>query len=60
MAHVSYDNGDDSTNWIINSGSTHNMNDFANEFLNMKSEGYDDGLIVKGLVLGTKAYGIGS
>jgi len=36
------------------------MNGFANEFLNMKLEGCDDGLIVKGLVFGTKAYGIGS
>ena len=59
-AHVSYDNGDDSTNWIIDSGSTHHMNGFANEFLNMALEGYDDGLLVKGLVSGTKAYGIGS
>ncbi len=36
------------------------MNAFANEFLNMALEGYDDGLLVKGLVSGTKTYGIGS
>jgi hypothetical protein len=35
----SYANGDDSTNWIIDSESTHHMNGFANEFLNMKLEG---------------------
>ena len=60
VAKMSYDNGDDSTNWIIDSGSTYHMNGFANEFLNMKLKEYDDGLIVKGLVSGTKAYGIGS
>ena len=59
VAHVSYDNENDSTNWIIDSGSTHHMNGFANEFLNMTLEGYD-GLLVKGLVSGTQAYGIGS
>ena len=47
MAQVSYDNGDDSANWIIDSGSTHHMNGFANEFINMTLEGYDDGLLVK-------------
>jgi hypothetical protein len=57
---VSYDIGDHYTNWIIDSESTHHMNGFANEFLNMTLEGYDDGLLVKGLVSGTKAYGIGS
>ena len=36
------------------------MNDFANEFLNMILEEYDDVLRVKGLVYGTKASGIGS
>ena len=36
VAQVSYNNRDDSTNWIIDSGSTYNMNGFANEFLNMK------------------------
>jgi hypothetical protein len=36
------------------------MNGFANEFLNMTLEGYDDGLLVKELVSGTKAHGIGS
>jgi len=60
VAQVSYDNGDDSTNWIIDGGSTHHMNCCANEFLKMTLEGYDDGLIVKGLVPVTKAYGIGS
>ena len=60
VAQVSYDNGDDSTNWILDSGSTHYMNGFANEFLDMQLEGYDDGIILKGLVSGTKAYGIGS
>jgi hypothetical protein len=60
VAHVSYDIGDDSTNWILDSGSTHHINGFANEFFDMKLEGYDDGLIVKGLVSGTNAYGIGS
>ena len=29
VAQVSYDNGDDSTNWIIDSGSTHHMNGFC-------------------------------
>jgi len=57
---MSYDNGDDYTNWIIDSGSTHHMNGFANEFLNITLEGYDDGLLVKGLVSGTEARGIGS
>jgi len=47
VAQVSYDNGDDSTNWILDSGSTHHMNGFANDFLNMKLEGYDVGLLVK-------------
>ena len=60
MAQTSYDNQDDSNNWIIDSGSTHHMHDFANDFLNMKLKGYDDGLLVKGQVSGTKAYGIGS
>jgi hypothetical protein len=32
VAQVSYDNGDDSTNWILDSGSTHHMNGLANEF----------------------------
>ena len=32
VAQVSYDNGDDSTNWILDSGSTHYMNSFANDF----------------------------
>jgi hypothetical protein len=36
------------------------MNGFADEFFNLKLEGYDDGILVKGLVSGTKAYGIGS
>jgi hypothetical protein len=60
VAQVSYDNGDDYSNWIIDSGSTHHMNSCANDFLNMTLEGYDDGLLVKGLVSGTKAYGNGS
>jgi len=60
MAKVSYDNGDDSTNWILDSGSTRHMNCFAKEFFNVTLEGYDDGLLVKGLVSSTKAYGIGS
>jgi hypothetical protein len=59
VAQVSYNNGDDSNNLIIDSGSTHHMNGFANEFLNMTLEGYDYGLLVKGLVPVTKAYGIG-
>ena len=49
VAHGSYDHGDDSTNWIIDNGSTHNMNGFANEFLNMTLGGYADGLLVNGL-----------
>jgi hypothetical protein len=36
------------------------MNGFANDFFDMKLDGYDDGLLVKGIVSGTKAYGIGS
>jgi hypothetical protein len=57
---VSYDKGDNYTNWIIDGGSTHHMNGFANEFLNFLTlEGYDDGLFVNGLVFETKAYGIG-
>ena len=36
------------------------MNGHASEFLDMQLEGYDDGILVKGLVSGTKAYGIGS
>jgi len=36
------------------------MNGFANEFFNMQLEGYNDGLLVKDLVSGTQAYGIGS
>jgi hypothetical protein len=59
VAQVSYANGDGSTNWIIDSGSTYHMNGFANEFLNMKMKGYDNGLIVKGLVSGRKTFGIG-
>jgi len=34
------------------------MNSFADGFINMTLEGYDNGLLVKGLVSGTKAYGI--
>jgi len=60
VAQVSYDNGDDSTNWILDSGSTHHINGFANDFFSTKLEGYDDGLLVKGLVSGTNAYDIGS
>jgi hypothetical protein len=60
VAQVSYDNGNDTTSWIIDSGSTHRMNGFANEFLSMTFEGYDDGLLIKGLVSSTKAFGIGS
>jgi hypothetical protein len=33
VAQVSYDNGDEYTNWILDSGSTYHMNGFANEFL---------------------------
>ena len=36
VAQVSYDNGADSTNLILDSVSTHHMNGFANEFFNMK------------------------
>ena len=32
VAQVSYDVGDDFTNWILDSGSTHHMNGFANDF----------------------------
>jgi len=60
VAQLSHDNGDDSTNWILDSGSTHHMNGFANAFFSMKFKGYHDGLLVKGLVSGTKAYGIGA
>ena len=60
VAQVSYDSGNDSTNWRLDSGSTHHMNGFVSEFFDMKLEGYDDGILVKGLVAGTKAYGIGS
>jgi hypothetical protein len=60
VSHVLYDNADDSTNWIIACGSTQQMKGFASEFLNMTLEGYGDILLVKGLVSGTKAYGIGS
>jgi len=57
---MSYDNGDDSTNWILESGSTHHMNGCANDIFNMTLEGSDDGLLVKGITSSTKAYGIGS
>jgi hypothetical protein len=60
VAQVSYDNEDDSTRWIIGSGSTHHMNHFLDEFLNMTLEGYDDGVLVKGLVFDTKGYGVGT
>ena len=60
VTQVASDNGDDTTSLITDSGSTHHMNGFANEFFNMALEGYDDGLRVKGLVFGTKAHGIGS
>ena len=60
VAHVSYDSGDHSTNWILDSGSTHHMNGYADEIFNLKLEGYDDGILVKGLVSDTKAYDIGS
>ena len=33
VAHVSYASGHDSNNWILDSGSTHHMNGFANDFL---------------------------
>jgi len=36
------------------------MYGFANEFLNMTLEGYDDGLLVKRLVYDIEIYGIGS
>jgi hypothetical protein len=60
VAQVPYDNGDDSTNWIIDTRSTHHMNGFAIEFINMTLKGYDDGPLVKELVYGRKTYGIGS
>ena len=60
VARVSYDNGDYSPNKILDIGSIHHVNGFANDFFNMTLEGYDDGLLVKGIVFGTKAYGIGS
>ena len=61
VAQVSYDDGDDTTCWIIDSGSTYRMIIFTDEFLNLTLlEGYDDVLLVKGLVSCTKAYGIGS
>ena len=59
VAHVSYHNGNNSTCWIIDSGSTHHMNDFDNELINKTLEGYDDGDLAKGLLPSTKAYGIG-
>jgi hypothetical protein len=59
VAQEFFDNGDDYTNWILDSGSTHYMNGFANDIFDMKLEGYDDGLLVKGLVSVTKACGIG-
>ena len=37
-AHVSCDNGDDTSSWIIDSGSTHHMNGTVNDFLNMALE----------------------
>ena len=33
VAQVSYDTGDDSTNWILDSGSTHHIMAFLMEFL---------------------------
>ena len=47
---MSSDSGDNPTKWILDSGSTHHMNGFADDFFNLKLEGYDDGIIVKGLV----------
>ena len=60
VAQVAYDDGNDTTSWILDSGSTHHMNGFENDFLNLTSDGYVDGLMVKGLTSGTKAYGIGT
>ena len=60
VAQVAYDDGNDTTSWILDSGSTHHMNGFADEFLNLESDGYVDGVMVKGLTTGTKAYGIGT
>jgi hypothetical protein len=59
VAQVSYDNGDDTISWVIDNGSTHHMNGFAYEFLTVALEEYDDGLLIKGLVSGTTAYGNG-
>ena len=60
VTQVLYDNGDDYNNWIIDNGSIHHMNSCADEFLNMTLEGYDNGILVKGLASDTHAYGIGS
>jgi len=57
---MSYGNGDDTTSWVIDNGSTHHINGFGKEFLTMTLEGYDDGALVKGLTSGTNAYGIGT
>ena len=57
VAQVSYDGDNNANSWIIDTGSTHHMNGFANAFINIILEGYDDHALVKGLPSGTKAYG---
>ena len=47
VAQVSYDNGTDTTSWIIGSGSTHYTKGFAKIIFNMTLEGYDDCLLIK-------------
>ena len=50
---MSYDDVDDTTSWIIDRESTHNMNGFTNQIFSLTLKGYDDGVIVKGLVSST-------
>ena len=51
VAQVSYVDEDNTHSWIIGSGSTHHMNDFDNEFINMTLEGCDGGVHVSVLRL---------
>jgi len=61
VAQVSYrGNESESNNCIVDNGSTHHMNGYHTEFFDMRSDGYVDGVHVKGLTSNTKAYGIGS
>ena len=54
VAHVSYGGKEsEGNNWIVGNGSTHHMKGDHTEFLYMRSDGYVDGVHLKGLTSST-------